>query len=316
MKRTDVWVILAVVTALAVPTSCGGDEATADEPAPTAQSPSRTALEGHLLFWRFDESTHSFLSAHVTRTDGSDEVELRMPGEEGPGSWSRSGHEITALAQSPDGRLTTAIIDADGNVLRTLDLPAGSLNLVCSVWSRDDSRLACEGFDESDPGAGGVYTVRSTDGSDLVRLTKAPPGMADLPGDYSPDGSTFVFKRTIDEDEGALMTVPVGGGRATRLAPGVFGDAGRYSPDGAAVLTSSGGALVLLNAAGEETGRIAVDGHFLFGAVWSPDGTHIAYSDAVGGPYADVYVSLPDGSDKQRVTDTPDNEINVSWGAA
>jgi hypothetical protein len=33
------------------------------------------------------------------------------------------------------------------------------------------------------------------------------------------------------------------------------------------------------------------------------------------GVYAsDIYTSLPDGTDLQQVTNTPDNEINVDWG--
>jgi Tol biopolymer transport system component len=315
MKRSDAWGVLTVLGILFAVAGCGGDGGDDDAAAPKKEPSAAAALDGRLLFARFDESTHTFLSAHTARTDGSDEVEVPMPFEEGPGAWSRSGDEIAVLTQAPDGRLTTAIIDAEGKVLRTLELPKGSLNLVCGVWSPDDSRLACEGFDDADPSVRGVYTVRSSDGGDLVRLTKAPDGMADLPGDYSPEGGTFVFKRTTDEDAGALMTVSTDGGGATRLGDGDFEDAGRYSADGTTILTSAGGELVLLSTTGDEVGTISTPEHVLFGAVWSPDGSHIAYSDATGGPHADIFISLPDGSEKQQVTDTEDNEITLSWGA-
>ena len=89
----------------------------------------------------------------------------------------------------------------DGTVERVFDIPDGSLNLACTVWSPDDKRLACEGWDDADASRNGIYTVRSSDGGGLVRLTKAP-GPADFVGDYSPDGTTSCSsgpeKRTLD----------------------------------------------------------------------------------------------------------------------
>ncbi len=52
----------------------------------------------------------------------------------------------------------------------------------------------------------------------------------------------------------------------------------------------------------------------LFGAVWSPDGEWIAFSQTISVFRADIYTSRPDGSDRLQVTDTPDNEIVVEWG--
>ena len=84
---------------------CGGDssddagaEATgsstsadgATSPSPTAPAGDPT-LTGRLLFSRFDESTHTFLSTHTSRPDGSKETEIPMPGKEGGGRWSRAG---------------------------------------------------------------------------------------------------------------------------------------------------------------------------------------------------------------------------------
>ncbi|HSV40598.1 MAG TPA: hypothetical protein VLI04_17680 [Nocardioidaceae bacterium] len=306
LLRRSCCVLVSVMTLA----GCGGGGS--DEP--TSQ-PTETALEGRLLFSRFNESTHTFLSTHVANADGSDEVEVTMPGPEGGGQWSHSGEEIAVMTVVPDGRIGTAIIDAEGEVLRIFELPDDSINLVCTVWSPDDSRLACEAWDESNPSRTGIYTVRSNDGSDLVRLTKAPANMFDLPGDYSPDGSSFLFKRTTEEDDAPLMVVSTAGGKPTQVSDEPYGDPGRYSVDGETILTSAEGELVLLDSQGVETGRIVTEGHFLFGPVWSPDGTHIAYSDAFGGPFADIYVCLPDGSDRKQITDTEDNEMRLEWGA-
>ena len=131
-------------------------------------------LAGRLLFSRFDESTHTFLSTHVSRADGGGETEVAMPGPEGGGRWSWSGDAIAVMTVLPDDRIGTAIIKPDGTIERVLDIPDASLNLVCTVWSPDDQRLACEGFDETHPSRNGIYTVRSSDGGGLVRLTKTP----------------------------------------------------------------------------------------------------------------------------------------------
>jgi Tol biopolymer transport system component len=272
-------------------------------------------LSGRLLFSRFDVSSHTFISTHVSRPDGSEETEIALPGPEGGGRWSRAGTHIAVMTMLADNRIGTAIITPDGTVTRVLDIPDDDLNLPCTVWSPDDSRLACEGWDEADPSRSGIYTVRSSDGGDLVRLTKPPSDATDVPGDYSPDGKKVLFKRGAAEADGTLMIVPAAGGKHQAFWHETVEDPGRYSPDGKTVLTSSGGAILLLDNSGHRVGRIADESQYLFGAVWSPDGSHIAFSGATSGPFADIYTSLPDGTDRHRATSTPDNEIVVEWGS-
>ena len=191
---------------------------------------------GRLMFSRFDEATHTFISTHTAQADGSDEEEISLPGPEGGGRWSRSGDEIAVMTLLPDDRVGTAIIEPDGTVVRTLEIADKSLNLVCKVWSPDDKRLACEGWDEADPSRNGIYTVRSSDGADLQRLTTTPQGVVDIPGDYSPDGAQFVFKRSADEQIGPLLIMDIPDGeprpmsKAASKIPGVPGygaEAGR-----------------------------------------------------------------------------------------
>ncbi len=79
---------------------------------------------------------------HSARPDGTDEVEIPLPGPEGGGRWSSSGSEIAVMTLHPDDRGGTAILAADGSVERVLDLP-DDMFVLCSVWSPDDSRLAC-----------------------------------------------------------------------------------------------------------------------------------------------------------------------------
>ena len=298
--------------------ACGGGtgdssvQTTGTSVSPTSTEASLDELPGRLMFSRFDESTHTFLSTHTALPDGSEESILPLPGPEGGGRWSRAGDQIAVMTVLEDGRIGTAIIASDGTVDRILEIPDPTLNLVCVVWSPDDSRLACEAWDETDPTRGGIYTVMSSDGSDLRRLTTAPDGMVDFPGDYSPDGAVFVFLRAAGEVAGQLMVVDLAGGEPRQVSADPVEDSGRFSPDGAAILTAAGGSIVVLDLDGVVIEQWT-DGT-LFGPVWSPDGEWIAFSQATTGPFADIYTSRPDGSDRRQVTNTPENEITVDWG--
>ena len=161
-----------------------------------------------------------------------------------------------------------------------------------------------------------MYTVRATDGGDLVRITTAPQGMNDIGGDYSPDGRQIIFKRTTGEAAAPLMVVDADGGESRVLTETAYEDPGRFSPAGDEVLTSAGGPLLFLDLDGNVLSSIEESGRYLFGAVWSPDGEWIAYSRTASGTFgADVFISRKDGSDLWQVTHTPANEINVEWGS-
>ena len=278
--------------------------------------PAATLFEGRLLFSRFTEATHTFKGLFVAQTDGSAESEVPLPWTEGWGRWSRSGTEIAVPTLLDDGRIGTAIIASDGTVLRVLSIPDATLNMVCTVWSRDDTRLACETWDDADPSRNGIYSVSTSDGSDIQRLTTPPAGKHDFPGDYSSAGQFVFLRASGDEGPGLLMLVEVNGEEPQLLYDGLSGDAGLFSPDGQFVATSTNGTLMIIDLDGQVVHRISIDGHIAFGPVWSPDGTRIAFSLTTPGVYAaEIYTSLPDGTDLQRVTNTADNEINVDWGA-
>jgi len=241
-------------------------------------------------------------------------VAVPMPWTEGGGRWSRSGELIAVPAQIEDGRVGTAILDDAGTVLRVLEIPDETLNLPCVVWSPDDARLACEGWDDEDPTRRGIYTVRSSDGGDVVRVTTPPAGMADLPGDWSSNDEIVFNRPTGDAEDGPMFLVDASGGEPTEVTSSSVGDSGRFSPDGSLVATSSGGVIQVIDATGSVVSSIAVSGSLAFGPAWSPDGEWLVFSSTSSGFMADLFVSRLDGSELYQVTRTSDNEITVDWG--
>ena len=287
--------------------------ATTDGPVVVPSAP--PGLSGRLVFARFLEETHTFTGMFAAAADGSGEVELPMPAGEGGGRWSTTGDLIAVPTQLDDGRIGTAILDPTGTILRELEIESEGLNLACTTWSPDDARLACEGWDDTDPARRGVYTVRSADGGDIQRLTTPPPGMGDDDGDWSPDG-TIVFKRYPgDEAPGPLFVVDATGGEPKPLTPGGQEDPGRFSPDGTLVATSTNGVIQVVDLTGKPVSTIEREGDYLFGPAWSPDGAWLVFSRTTSGQFlSDLFIARPDGADSYQVTRTSDNEISVDWG--
>ncbi len=316
-KRTRC-VLMMIAAALATTLAGCSGGAAKQTSAPTTgtatETPSTGVLEGRLLFSRFFEATHTFTGMFICRPDGSAETTVPLPGPEGGGRWSRSGKEIAVMTVLADGRVSTAIIAPDGTVLRVLEIPDATLNLGPGPWSPDDARIACDGWDDADPSRKGIYTIRSSDGGDLQRLTTAPVGGTDEPGDYSPDGQIVFMRAAGDEGPGPLMLIDAKGGQPRSLIKAPMEDAGRFSPDGRSVLSSSDWHIEVIDLDGKVLSRFTVEGSHLFGPAWSPDGTRIAFSMGKGGPFAEIYTSLPDGTDRRQVTHTAENEIAVDWG--
>jgi hypothetical protein len=127
----------------------------------------------------------------IVNLDGSHETQL--------------GYDVGIL--SPDGRmlLTTsegnwarpAVSNADGSDLKVLDAYPGLEKHIRPVaWSADASRiLVATGGPDVTPTGNGLYTVRSSDGGDLVQLVATPDDDADSPQGYSADGSRVLFSR-------------------------------------------------------------------------------------------------------------------------
>ena len=331
------WRRLAISMAAAafVTTACSGQAATQSAAAAATSGPSLAPTTGaapsssisppplpggRLVYIALNEDGVGSLVA--TNPDGTDTTPLLPAGN--PPRWSPDGRHISVVADNADGLLFVGLVDPDGSHYVQFDSPDPTLNLGCFAWSRDGSRLACDGFDGTDASRNGIYTVRSSDGGDLIRVTTSPDGSRDIPTDYSPDGRQIVFtrERIADEADTTLMVVNVDGSGAralsdTRLRPG------RWSPDGKTILSDSGEEgekLLLVPVDGGEIKAIEIISDSLrsaFFGSWSPDGEWIVFSGRAS-TSVDLYIVRVDGTNLQQVTDTPMGqwEEAADWTAA
>src|SRR5438132_7778860 len=165
-----------------------------------------------------DNSVTGQEQVYTVDPDGTDLQFLANDTE--AGQWSPDGTKIP---------LFSGYLDVDTGAFTDLHLPDGlypGMFLFCGVWSPNGARLACEGFGE-EPSLNGIYTIRSSDGVELQRVTVAQHD--DCPADYSPNGGRLLVSN------GAISVVETNGNGLHLITPaGMFVDfcSGSWSPQG------------------------------------------------------------------------------------
>jgi Tol biopolymer transport system component len=318
MRSGLVLVGLAIV-AMVVSADCsssGADTTTgaASSTAPTSPVPSPS--KGHIVWGYWDDEDNLHMS--TANADGTN-IQPLLPrlGWVGAPNWSPNGQRLAlyvggsglAEADQPDDVLVTGgLVNADGTGFHAFDSPDQTLNLACSEWSPDGDRLACEGFDDSDPSRDGLYTVRATDGGDLRSVTRGHRvGMCG----YSPDGSRFAYL----QDYRHLTVVNVDGAGERRLSDSTFEGGCDWAPDGRSIIAGADGALIAVGLDGTET-QIPVSGDtvYSYSPAFSPDGSSIIFMANTEGEPHDIYTMRLDGSAPVLITDTPQEEDFADWG--
>ena len=276
---------------------------------------------GRIVFGRFDPAAGDF-HLFTVNPDGTNEAQL-LPGVAECPRWAPDGSKLLVCFANAKELLRPATLHPDGSGFTLLDNPDPTLNLACWAWSPRGTRLACEGWDDVHPNrTPGIFTVRSSDGGGLVRVTANPYGGHDIPGNYSPDGTRIVFGRENPSlQQFALFIVNVNGSglhQVTSWQPD-FGSAS-WSPDGRWILTDNGeGRLYVVHPDG--TGRhpiqlhIGPGRHLEFQPSWSPNGKRIVFALFLASTgQEDIFTARADGTDLRQVTNTPDREEFADWG--
>ena len=286
-----------------------------------------TGPNGRIVYQASDPATDS-RHLFTSNADGSDVRQLLSHQAECP-TWSPDGSKILLIDDESPSPLRPYTINPDGTHLVRLGAwKDRKLNLGCGIWSPDGARVALEGFNETDPQALGIYTVRASDGGNLVRITDNPFDMFDFPGDYSPDGSRIVFLRTNSkpqtpgEESGALVVMNADGTNLRRITSwGYSGSGGSWSPDGQwIVFNNINGNLFVIHPDGTGMAQIPIvtglGRSFAPHPGWSPDGTRIVFTmlSQKTGYQHDIFTVRPDGTGLTQVTNNLAAEEFVDWG--
>ncbi|HEV2258951.1 MAG TPA: hypothetical protein VGS06_38030 [Streptosporangiaceae bacterium] len=276
---------------------------------------------GQIVFGRFNADLGDF-QIFTANPDGTNQAQV-MPGAAECPRWSPDGTRILVCVADPGGLIRPAIVSPDGSGFTLLDNPDPTLNLGCWAWSPSGAEVACEGWDDANPSRpAGVFTVRSSDGGGLARVTANPYGAHDIPGDYSPDGSKIVFLRNTNPNSeiGTLFVVNTDGSGLRRItAPDFAEDSGSWSPDGNWILFSdSKQKLFVVHPDGTGLRQISLDisgRYFATEPSWSPDGTEIVFRLFLASTgERHLYTAGPTGSDLRQLADTQGGEEFLDWG--
>ena len=220
-------------------------------------------------------------------------------------SWSPDGSQIAFESNRDDSLFTEVYVItlATGGLVRLTD-DTGFVDGQ-PAWSPLGNRIA---FVSNRDSAGSDIYLMDPDGSNVTRLTTNASNEAQPA--WSPDGGSIAFvsdRRGGGETD--IYVMDTLGNNVVNLTNDAAVDLGpSWSPDSLKIAFHSnsdpgGFAIWVMNANGTSRVKISPTEPPCELPNWTPDGLRIAY-DCDG----DIYVSSPDGSNRQRITRTTNQQ--------
>jgi Tol biopolymer transport system component len=301
---------------------------------PSASAPLATlgpsvapSTAGRIVFTRLDATGHHEL--YSVAADGTDlqpilqnySIGFSLPRWDPTGLLlaAVSGDKADGLAQngSDEDRGFETVVQPDRKSHLHLQPPTATIRLVCTTWSADARRFACEGWTTT-AGHEGVYTVSSADGSGLTRLTTPPSGIRDIPADFSVAGTKLVFVRATYAvlGLGQIWMAGADGSDAHKITDTLSTYQVSWSRDGRWIVGERNGALEVIDLQhlGADPTLLEIPDGTATQPRWSPDGSRIVFVfTKTGSKTSQVATVNPDGSGLVLVT-SGSVDLAPDWG--
>lgn len=250
--------------------------------------------------------------------DGSGLTNLTdSPGYDGDAAWSPDRTKI-AFDSNRAGNDDIYVMNHDGT--RQRRLTSSRASELWPQWSPDGQRIAYS--------RGTQLWVMNADGSEKRKIFTSAAERV-MPSDWSPDGRWIAFhvgNHPANTDWDIYVIRPNGSVVKKFMSTNLDEGGVQWSPDGSSVVFYR---LLECNAvacnwdiftarAGGSGEKNITDTPYNgeYDAVWSPDGTTIAYADEYGttGWEADIFVMNADGTDRRHLVPKPDSfDYGVDW---
>ena len=240
--------------------------------------------------------------------------------------WTSDHDHLVFDRAADDGTNQLWIVRADGTDLRQLTDGLG-FNGDADISPDGETIVFSRSNTDPDQGGSGTLWMKKSDGDDPRPLMEPGNDEAnDWEPSFSPDGSQIVFERELPNGTSGLFVVDADGSDLRQLTPPEdYAEHPRWSPDGRTIIYNiefaddlddpRNGIWTVQAAGGTPTMLLKTDDRFhVFKPDYSPDGSQIIFGclDRAENQ-EDICVSDRDGSDVEKVTDSPDFENHPVW---
>ena len=269
------------------------------------------------------DSRQSPTQIHTIDPDGSGETQVTSGRRSSvaPG-WSADGAKIVFVrGKSPFVATALVIMNADGSgrsVLLRDGVGRGRDALRSPTWSPDGSQIAFCAAGRRKPYK--VYVINA-DGSGLEKASRGPN--VDCFPSWSPDGNRLAMLTFVPHRWQLATMDPDGSNREVLVRRG-DNDNPDWSPDGSQIaftriLGPNRSDVFVIDGDGSGLTQLTdTPRRWEWTPAFSPNGARIAFVKGQKPNFlalGDIFTMLTDGSDVVRVTDTKQDEYDLSWQA-